>query len=145
MNIKTKFLGEVEVKEDQIIHFVEGIPGFPDEKEFALIPLDANSPFLTMQSTSSEGLGFMMASPYEFINNYTFDLASEDVHRLEIERVEDVQVYGIITLMETLLDSTINLLAPIVINDKNRLAKQVVLHLNNEKFIKYPLKKANEV
>lgn len=145
MKMNTKFLGEVEVHEQQIIRFVEGIPGFPEEKEFVIIPLGAQSPFVTLQSLTSEGLGFMMATPYEFIDDYTFDLTKEDVNQLEIEQVEDVQVYGILTLMETLLDSTINLFAPVVINSKKRIAKQVILSLDYEQFIKYPLKKDKEV
>jgi len=144
MNIQTKFLGAVEVKEDAIITFSEGIPGFQDETQFALIPLNETSPFLVLQSVTSEKVGFMVATPYAFKAEYAFDLAPEDVAQLNIEQPEDVFVYGILTLKDTLAASTINLLAPIVINEKTKLAKQIVLPAEDEALLRYPLKKVAE-
>lgn len=144
MNIQTKFLGAVDVKEEAIITFPEGIPGFHDETQFALIPLNETSPFLVLQSVKTEKVGFMVATPYAFKADYSFDLPQEDVVQLEIEQPEDVFVYGILTLKDTLVESTINLLAPVVINEKTKLAKQLVLPTEDEKLLRYPIKKAAE-
>ena len=81
----------------------------------------------------------MVATPYAFKKEYAFDLQQSDVEKLEIERAEDVLVYGILTLKDTLLQSTINLLAPIVINEKKQLAKQIVLP-SEEDLLHFPLK-----
>lgn len=35
MNIKTKFLGEVEINDGDIITFEYGLPGFPDLKSLS--------------------------------------------------------------------------------------------------------------
>ena len=139
MNIQTKFLGEVTIQEQAIITFPEGIPGFQEEKQFALIPLNEASPFLVLQSIHTQKVGFMVATPYAFKKDYAFDLQQSDVEKLEIERAEDVLVYGILTLKDTLLQSTINLLAPIVINEKKQLAKQIVLP-SEEDLLHFPLK-----
>ena len=37
MKVETRLCGEIEVSEDKIIHFAEGIIGFPDCKDFTLI------------------------------------------------------------------------------------------------------------
>lgn len=142
MKIDTKFLGEVEVAEEAIIQFPEGIPGFLEEKQFALIPLNETSPFLVLQSIETKAVGFMVATPYAFKSDYAFDLPQEDVAQLKIERSEDVIVYGILTLKDTLAKSTINLLAPVVINEKTKLAKQIVLPAENDAILRYPLKVA---
>gem|GEM_PF-6625585 len=42
------------------------------------------------------------------------------------------------------MESTINLLAPVVINEKTKLAKQLVLPTEDEKLLRYPIKKAAE-
>lgn len=139
MNIQTKFLGEVDIQEQSIITFPEGIPGFQEEKQFILIPLNETSPFLVLQSIHTQKVGFMVATPYAFKKEYAFDLQQSDVEKLEIERAEDVLVYGILTLKDTLLQSTINLLAPIVINEKKQLAKQIVLP-SEEDLLHFPLK-----
>lgn len=144
MKIQTKFLGEMEISEDNLLTFTEGIPGFPNEKNFVLVPLNNVSPFLVLQSVTTKEVGFMVATPYAFNPSYSFDLQQEDIEQLEVEQAEDVFVYGILTLKDKLSTSTINLLAPIVINNKKKLAKQIVLTSESEAILRYPLKKATE-
>ena len=40
MNIKTTRFGEIEINDDKIIEFEQGIPGFDEEKQFVIIPYD---------------------------------------------------------------------------------------------------------
>ncbi|AMA62014.1 MAG: flagellar assembly protein FliW [Kurthia gibsonii] len=140
MKIQTKFLGEVQIDPASIIQFPQGIPAFEEEKEFVVIPLGAQSPFVTLQSVQTPSVGFMAAYPYHFKPNYAFDLEQEDLQQLQIEKSEDVLVYAILTLKDTLENSTMNLLAPVAINVKKQIGKQVVLHENAEHPLRYPLK-----
>ncbi|MEN0587784.1 flagellar assembly protein FliW [Kurthia gibsonii] len=140
MKIQTKFLGEVQIDPTSIIQFPQGIPAFEEEKEFVVIPLGAQSPFVTLQSVQTPSVGFMAAYPYHFKPNYAFDLEQEDLQQLQIEKSEDVLVYAILTLKDTLENSTMNLLAPVAINVKKQIGKQVVLHENAEHPLRYPLK-----
>lgn len=139
MKIQTKFIGAVEVNEADIVSFPEGIPGFTDQKQFAIIPLNSDSPFLILQSIELPQLGFMIATPYAFKKDYTFDLPQAEVEQLKIEKPEDVVVYGILTLRDTLVRSTINLLAPIIVNAKHQVAKQIVLTNVDDQLLRYPL------
>ena len=140
MKIQTKFLGEVQIESASIIQFPQGIPAFEEEKEFVVIPLGAQSPFVTLQSVQTPSVGFMAAYPYHFKEDYTFDLEQEDLKQLQIEKSEDVLVYAILTLKDTLENSTMNLLAPVAINIKKQIGKQVVLHENAARPLRYPLK-----
>lgn len=140
MKIQTKFLGEVQIDPASIIQFPQGIPAFEEEKEFVIVPLGAQSPFVTLQSVQTPSVGFMAAYPYHFKEDYTFDLEQEDLQQLQIEKSEDVLVYAILTLKDTLENSTMNLLAPVAINIKKQIGKQVVLHENAEHPLRYPLK-----
>ena len=40
MKIKTAYLGEVEIDPSQILQFEHGIPGFEEEKQFVLLPIE---------------------------------------------------------------------------------------------------------
>lgn len=140
MKIQTKFLGEVQIDPASIIQFPQGIPAFEEEKEFVVIPLGAQSPFVTLQSVQTPSVGFMAAYPYEFKQDYAFDLEEDDLQQLQVEQPEDILVYGILTLKDMLENSTMNLLAPIAINAKKQLGKQVVLHENAAHPLRYPLK-----
>ncbi|EON70431.1 flagellar assembly protein FliW [Lysinibacillus sphaericus] len=127
MKIATKFLGEVEITNEDVITFPEGIPGFPDVTKFVLLPLDQDLPLALLQATESAELGFIVAYPFVFKPDYAFDLSMEDSEVLVAEREEDLVTYAIVTLKEKLSESTMNLLAPVVISMKKKVGKQIVL------------------
>ncbi|WP_042471090.1 flagellar assembly protein FliW [Bacillus ndiopicus] len=127
MNIETKFLGAVEIKEEDILTFKEGLPGFSDTQRFVLLPLDSDLPLALLQSIEQQELGFVLAYPFAFKKDYTFELGEEEKSELQIEQEEDVIAYTIVTLKETFQESTMNLLAPVVINTRKKLGKQIVL------------------
>ncbi|AKL86525.1 flagellar assembly protein FliW [Bacillus atrophaeus] len=128
MIIHTKYHGQTNVKEEQIILFESGIPGFSEEKQFVILPLSEDSPFVVLQSVTTENLAFIVASPFIFFKNYEFVLDESTVELLDIDKIEDVEVMTILTMTEPFEKTTANLLAPIIVNRKNMTAKQVVLH-----------------
>lgn len=142
MLINTKFLGEVEIKESEILTFNQGLPGFPEYKQFILLSLDADLPLALLQSTEEATIGFVVAFPFAFKQDYAFDLSEEDKEDLHIEKEEEVLTYSIVTLQETFVDSTINLLAPIVINANKKLGKQIVLQDSNAYPLRFPINQA---
>lgn len=139
MKIKTKFLGEVEINEQEIITFVYGIPGFPDLRSFILISLDADLPLALLQSTEQAEIGFVVAYPFVFKIDYAFDISDEDKEDLQIKKEEEVIAYSIVTLKESFPESTLNLLAPVVINTSKKLGKQIVLQDNAAYPLRYPI------
>lgn len=128
MIIHTKYHGQMNVKEEQIILFENGIPGFVEEKQFVILPLSEDSPFVAPQSVTSENLAFIVVSPFIFFKNYEFDLDEATAELLDIDKIEDVEVMTLLTMADPFEKTTANLLAPIIVNRKNMLAKQVVLH-----------------
>ena len=139
MLIQTKFLGEIDIEEQDIITFELGLPGFPAYTKYTLLGLDADVPMALLQCVENVELGFLVVLPYVFKTDYAFDLSEEDIHELQIKEEQDVITYAILTLQETLTESTMNLLAPIVINTKQKLGKQIVLTESEKYPIRYPL------
>lgn len=139
MNIETKFLGQVIVEEKEIIHFPNGLPGFEDQKEFVILLLEKDSPFAILQSIKEIEIGFVIAFPFSFKENYAFDLAEEDKEELEITSPEDLITYAIVTLKEPFNSSTLNLQAPILINHRQKVAKQLVLQDSKTYPIRFPI------
>lgn len=142
MLINTKFLGEVEIKESEILSFHQGLPGFPEYKQFILLSLDADLPLALLQSIEEATIGFVVAFPFAFKQDYAFDLSEEDKEDLHIEKEEEVLTYSIVTLQETFVDSTINLLAPVIINTNKKLGKQIVLQDSKAYPLRFPIKQA---
>lgn len=128
MKIKTRYHGDVEIEESSIIHFENGIPGFPKEKSFVIMPLPEESVYKILQSTKSSGLSFIITNPFHFFKDYDFTIEKSILEVLELEKEENVEVYVILSLHETFENSTANLQAPIIINRANKKAKQIIIN-----------------
>lgn len=127
MKITTAYIGEVEINPTQIVKFEHGLPGFEDEKEFIQLPLSEESAYQVLQSVNTAGLAFIITSPYAIIADYNFDLEDSVIQALDINSADEVAVFVIVSLKDTLENSTVNLKAPIVLNIKKHRAKQIIL------------------
>ncbi|GAA0484833.1 flagellar assembly protein FliW [Salinibacillus aidingensis] len=143
MKIDTLYFGEINIDQEKVITFENGLPGFQDEQEYTLLNLPDNQAFQILQSVHTRELAFVLTVPYFTYQDYEFDLDQGTVSQLEIEKPEDVTVYSIVTLHDSLKNSTLNLQAPVVINVKNNRGKQVVLTDTNYK-TKHPLQPESE-
>ena len=135
MEILTRDFGKVNIDEDKIIQFPDGIPGFKDEKEFVLLPLDEDSLFVIMQSVNTPELAFITIEPRNIIKDYEFVISEKTEELLQIDGIEDIILLNIVNIKDKLKDMTINLAAPLVININENLGKQIILDDSN-----YPVK-----
>ena len=126
--VDTLRFGQIEVEEDKILHFADGIPAFEDEHEFVIIPYDKESPYVFLQSLTTPDLAFLMTVPFVFFPDYEFKLEEDVMAKLDVKTVDDMLVYVIITIPDgNIKDMTANLMAPVVINKNTNEARQVVL------------------
>jgi len=126
--VNTLRFGEVEVAEDKVVHFAEGIPAFEDEHEFVIVPYDEESPYVFLQSLTTPDLAFLMTVPFVFFPDYAFELDDENQGKLNLYKLEDMLIYTLITVNGgQVQDMTANLMAPVVINTVNMQARQIVL------------------
>lgn len=128
MQIKTTRFGTVEINEADIITFDEGLPGFPDDHQFVIIPYEDESPFVLLQSATEDYVAFLMTDPFLFFSDYEFEIDPENMKALEIKEEKDIVVYTMVTVPAgKAREMTTNLVAPIAINIHTRAGKQVVL------------------
>lgn len=127
MKIQSTRFGELEISIENILKFDQGIPGFPDENEFAFLPYEAGSPFAFLQSTHNANLTFLVVEPFSFLPEYTFELTDEYSSQVGVSSENPPQIFNIVSIKESLQHSTVNLLAPIIVNWRARKAKQIIL------------------
>lgn len=127
MLVKSARFGDLTVDEQEIIHFRNGLPGFPEEQEFLLLPYQENSPFVFLQSVREENLSFLLTDPFVFFADYEFKLEDNIVQDLELSSENLPQILNIVTVPEDVEKMTANLLAPVIINTRNRRGIQIVL------------------
>lgn len=126
MLVQTTRFGEIEVLEEEVFYFKQGIPGFKDVQRFVLIEIE-DSPFQYMQSIDLGEVAFIVASPFDFFDNYDFTLSADVQNALGLENKEHVKVINIISIRTDLASATINLGAPIILNTQDRLGIQYIL------------------
>ena len=138
MKLETRFNGIVEYKEDQVIFFKKGLPGFENLKEFILFPLEGNEIFSILHSTEDMNIGIPVMSPFSACKEYEFKLSDEIREELNVKSPEDVLVLTTVTINSNYKNITTNLKAPLVINIKEKIGEQIILEKEDYK-IKYPI------
>lgn len=128
MQFLTSRFGEIEIDEKQVFHFHNGLPGFEDRHRFILIHPDEDLPFSFMQSLDDSDLAFLIADPFLYHNEYSFDLNEETKLEMDIQQEEDVMVFAIVSVNGAANELTMNLLAPIILNLRIQKGKQAILH-----------------
>ena len=125
MLVNTSRFGQVEVEDDRVITFSNGLLGFPNYQRYVLIQPNDDSYFLWLQSVDTPELAFVVADPSLFVNGYEVPLKTEHLEALGVERAEDVQVFVIVNKRGNVL--TGNLLGPLVVNIDGKSGQQLVL------------------
>lgn len=83
--------------------------------------------FSTMKDASNKDISFTMVNPY-LLREYSFDVPRDVKILLDIKDDSSMSVYNITLIQKPLETSTINFLAPIVVNNDNKKIAQIVLN-----------------
>lgn len=140
MKITTKIFGEIEINEEKVLHFSEGIIGFPDLNRFMLIHdiEDEESKISWLQSLDEPAFAMPVIDP--LVVDMTYNPIVEDELLKSLgEIIEDEMVVLVtMTVPSDVKKTTVNLKAPIVINSSNLKACQIILE-DDEYMVRYPV------
>lgn len=126
MRLDTTRFGEIEIEEEKIIHFEEGLLGFEKSRKFTILSGEADSLFKWLQCVDDGSLAFIVVEPDLFIDGYFLDLSESDVRKMEVEAPGDVNILCIVTIPEDTRKISANLQGPIVINSRRKVGRQVI-------------------
>lgn len=138
LTIQTANFGELEVPAEKVIHFREGIPGFPQIQKFAILEFEDMKPFQYLQSLGDPPIALLVVNPFLLHPQYRFDISDSDMEDICSEKPGDVMVFAVATIPDNPEDATINLMAPILINESRRCGKQMIL-LESDYSVRHPL------
>ena len=138
MLIHTVNFGKLDVPEDKVITFKEGLPGFPQIHRFAILEMEELKPFQYLQALGDPPIALFIINPFMVDPTYEFRLTDSDMEDLKSANSAELVVFAVATIPEDPKMATLNLMAPIVINDKDRCGKQVILH-ESKYSVKHPL------
>jgi flagellar assembly factor FliW len=136
--VQTGRFGQIEVSTDEIIVIPSGIFGFPEDHNFCLVDAADDTLILWLQSLSNPHLAFPLLEPKIFRPEYIVRLSAAELRELRLSSIKDASVFTVLTIPTDLTQMTANLKAPLVINTREKVAKQVVLQENDQP-IKHPM------
>jgi len=133
MIINSKRFGQVEVDQDRIINFKEGLLGFPNFKNFFLVddPTDPTIPFKWLIPMDNPEISFLVTDPGIFFKDFIFDLSAKDQNALGAQSEDDISVICLLTVPIDAKRITANLRGPLVINWRTLQGRQIVLENTN--------------
>ncbi len=128
MRLETSRFGVIELDESQIIRMKRGLIGFRDKREWVIIRPKPGSAMFWLQSVDSPELAFVMTSPYLFVPDYRISPGKDVLAALEAESESELEIYVLVTIPPGKPEEmTANLIGPVVINSRTRLAEQLVV------------------
>jgi flagellar assembly factor FliW len=125
MEIQSTRFGRLDINDERVMTFPNGLLGFPDHSRFALIQTSEENYFFWLQSIDDADLAFVVTDPTIFFKDYEVPLREET--RLELDMQDDSLAQAFVICNKVGEWLTGNLLGPIVVNAQTRLAQQVVL------------------
>jgi len=124
MTLQTKAYGPVEIEDKQVLEFPQGILGFEEYRQFALI--DAHKkPFFWLQSTEDPQIAFILIKPSIFHEDYDPGIGQEDFDDIGAGGPDDCLTFAIVTIPDA-GPMTANLQGPVYICRKTRKGKQCI-------------------
>lgn len=140
MKVNTTRFGELEVKNEDIINFSEGLLGFEKLTKFFVVDPGDSTLILWLQSTEDASIAFPIIEPKIFKPDYIAKLLPSDMNSVELENINNAKIYSILTIPTDITAMNANLKAPIVINNEKNIARQIVLQ-DNKLSVKYEMYK----
>ncbi len=112
---------------EDIITFNSGIPGFEQNKQFVIVSIPEYAPFEWLVCIDGSKLRFAIINPLLFEPDYDPKIIKEQLDDLAVDAPEDLLLYVIVTIRENPLESTANLVGPIILNRRKKIGKQIII------------------
>jgi flagellar assembly factor FliW len=140
MQINTTRFGDIYVDSQKVISMPDGLPGLEQFKRFTLLCIRETAPILWFQSLDATDVSLAVINPFLLFPDYTPLIPDDELLRLGAEDVKDMLFLTVVVALGDLKDITTNLLAPILINTRNNIGRQIIME-NSEYTLQQPIYK----
>ncbi|MGE5495284.1 MAG: flagellar assembly protein FliW [Burkholderiales bacterium] len=127
MIIDTSRFGSFDINDNKIIDFPWGLPGFEDLHKFVILEVSNTKPIYWLQSTENKYIALPVIVSFEVLSDYSIYIKEHELEGLYVESKNDLLILNVTVIPEDIKKMTINLAAPIVINVKHGIGKQIII------------------
>lgn len=126
MKMENHILGDIDIMEDEILFFPNGIFGFEDYKRFVIMPDKDHSPFCWLLSLDEKNFGIPLVNPYSLVKEFKKEFPSALTEELKDSNTK-YEVFCVVNLHGSDGSATVNLKGPILVDFINKVGKQIIL------------------
>lgn len=125
MLIESSRFGMLEVREDTVLSFPDGLIGLPGT-HYALIAQSEKTPFYWLHSIEEPNLAVPVTMPWLFFSGYEVEISDAEAGRLGISESKQAEIFCVVKATSELQRFTINLAGPVIVNSETRLGRQII-------------------
>jgi flagellar assembly factor FliW len=114
-------------RDEDVIVFEGGLIGFPSARRFVLIASELLFPFRILKCVDNSRIGFLVLDPRTVFKTYERSIPQEAWISLQVGDKSDRLALVISIIGKNPQESTVNLQAPLLINSRKMLGKQLIL------------------
>lgn len=139
MEVNSRIFGLINIEDEKLIHFVNGIVGFPQLTTFALIHDEGKKGGIQwLQSMEEPQFAMPVMNPLDIMEDYNPQVEDELLKPLGDLEPDNMLVLVTVTVPSDITKMSINLCGPIVVNTATMKANQVIT--DSDKYpVKYPI------
>ncbi|QDU59545.1 Flagellar assembly factor FliW [Planctomycetes bacterium Pan216] len=126
MRLATRRFGEIDVEEDDLLTFPEGLVGLSRHKRFLLLQDPESKQLLWLQSVDFPEFTLATVPSQQVQLNYHIDVHPEEIRCLKLDNKSEAVVLLILNRVNE--QFAVNLKGPLLLNPHRMLGKQVVLN-----------------
>ena len=141
MRVNTRLFGEIEIADEKIITFPNGIIGFPDMTKFTMIydeEKGTNAGIRWLQSMDEPTFAMPVMDPLVVKEDYNPEVDDEILKNIGTLTPDNILVLVTVTVPSDLTKMSVNLQGPIIINVDERKACQFIVDTADCP-VKYPV------
>ncbi len=119
--------GTCTYRESEVLTFPWGLPGFANLRRFIALNLEGQEKFVWLQSLDDPAVALPTGDPWQIFEDYAPHLPPYATSSLELQRPEDFATLCVVVVSAGAAEMTMNLLAPVVVNLRTRIGRQITL------------------
>ncbi|MBH0205991.1 MAG: flagellar assembly protein FliW [Nitrospira sp.] len=120
--------GALDIDDDSVLTFPSGLLGFPESRRYVMLDHDTEAPFKWLQSLDDPAVAFVIIDPDLLLTDYHIGVSGDVLAELQGNEESDLATAVILTIpSEDPGRMTANLRGPLLMNQRTKLCKQLVL------------------
>lgn len=129
MKLSSNRFGNLEVAEEALLTFPSGLVGFPSHRRFVVLEVGDSSEYQWLQCADEPSLAFVLVDLQVLDTDYQVEIPDDNLQELDVQSTDSLSLLAVVTIPADAPDrASANLRAPIVVNQRTRKGKQLILH-----------------